>query len=142
MSEGDRSGQNKHQEDETWKSIDLAEQQKILSKYAQELKLLIAEGCQVIHRKDGTEERIGYEAMDPKTQELFLQCVDFTEYVNNGMEPALGDKVLDNVLAGKEFEHWLEGTQGIEGQNLLREYYNQEIEAPAFISTLDREIVR
>jgi hypothetical protein len=91
--------------------------EKLLREFADELKKGLAHGCQVVPKRDGSEERIRYEAMDYKTKVLFLTaCVDFTDYVNRGMEPAIGDRILDNVIAGKPSERWLDGILGPEGE--------------------------
>ena len=89
----------------------------LLCEYANELDAVVAEGCQVIPHRDGSETRIGYEAMDPETKLDFLSlAVDFTAYVNRGMKPAHGDQIIQNVLAGKERSRWLEGILGNDSQ--------------------------
>src|SRR5262245_52155760 len=88
---------------------------RLLREYVAELKTVIAEGCQVVPRRDGSVERIGFEAMDHDIKGSFLcLCVDFTDYVNRGMEPADGDRIIENILAGKPFDRWLEGVLGDE----------------------------
>jgi hypothetical protein len=85
----------------------------LLHEFANELEAVVAEGCQIVPHRDGSETRIGYEAMDPDTRLHFLcLAVDFTAYVYRGMEPAHGNLVIQNVLAGKERSRWLEGVLG------------------------------
>jgi hypothetical protein len=98
---------------------------KLLAEFVEELKTGIAEGCQVVAKRDGSEEYIKYEAMDDRTKVLFLNaCVDFTAYVNRGMEPAVGNRLMDNVLAGKASDQWLEGVLLGEG-NEVEDRLNQ-----------------
>jgi hypothetical protein len=111
----------------------------LLHDFVEEVRTAIAEGCQVVPRPDGTEERIRYEAMDEPSKILFLHaCIDFTDYVNRGMEPALGDQILENVLAGKPSDRWLEGALGAEGEELVRKYYAEATKAPQ-LSERDQE---
>ncbi|HJT79256.1 MAG TPA: hypothetical protein VJ739_18820 [Gemmataceae bacterium] len=93
----------------------------LLCEYMKELETCIAEGCQVIPHRDGSETRISYQEMDPDAKLMFLGvAVDFTAYVNRGMEPAHGNRIIDNILAGKERSRWLEGILG-EDQTLPRQ---------------------
>jgi hypothetical protein len=93
----------------------------LLHEFANELETVVAEGCEIVPRRDGSETRIRYEAMDPDTRLMFLNlAVDFTDYVNRGMEPAHGNRVIQNVLASKKRSRWLEGVLGDDLQGAPR----------------------
>ncbi len=71
----------------------------LIEEFTRELTAAIAEGAQVIPQEDGTEKRIRYEQMDREARSRFLGAVvDFTDYVNRGMEPSEGDAVIERLL--------------------------------------------
>lgn len=71
----------------------------LLDEFTAELRIAIAEGCQVIWLEDGGEVRIPFSQMDAETRASFLDaCVDFTAYVNRGMDPEEGDRILATFL--------------------------------------------
>jgi hypothetical protein len=72
----------------------------LLDEFTAELRAAIAQGCQVIPQPDGGEVRVPFGQMDPETRERFLDaCVDFTAYVNRGMDPEDGSRILATLLA-------------------------------------------
>jgi len=72
----------------------------LLDEFTAELRTVIAEGCQVVPLRDRGEVRIPFSQMDPETRARFLDaCVDFTAYVNRGMDPEEGDRILTALLA-------------------------------------------
>ena len=95
---------------------------KLLHEYVNELEQAVAEGCEVIVNRDGSETHIGYEDMDTDTKAQFLSlAVDYTVYVNRGLEPAHMNRVLDNIQAGKVRSRWLEGVLGDDLQEVPSE---------------------
>ncbi len=94
----------------------------LVREYVNELEACVAEGCQIVPNPDGSETHIGYKEMDPDTRGLFLSVVvDYTAYVNRGLEPAHMNRILDNIEGGKERSRWLEGVLGEDLQALPRE---------------------
>jgi hypothetical protein len=72
----------------------------LLDELTAELRIVIAEGCQVIPQPDGGVVRIPFALMDPEARVRFLDaCVDFTAYVNRGMDPEEADRILTALLA-------------------------------------------
>jgi hypothetical protein len=72
----------------------------LLNEFTAELRAVIAERYQVIPLPDGGEVRIPFSPMDPETRASFLEaCVDFTDYVNRGMNPQEGNRILTALLA-------------------------------------------
>jgi hypothetical protein len=72
----------------------------LLDEFTAELRAAIAEGCQVIPLRDGGQVRIPFGQMDPEARARFLDaCVDFTAYVNRGMDPEEGNRILATLLA-------------------------------------------
>jgi hypothetical protein len=72
----------------------------LLDEFTAELRTVIAEGYQVIPLRDGDEVRIPFAQMDQETRARFLDAsVDFTAYVNRGMDPEEGDRILTALLA-------------------------------------------
>ena len=72
----------------------------LLEEFTAEVRAATLEGSRVIPKRDGSVVRIPYREMDAEEKARFLDlCVDFTDYVNRGMDPEEGGRILTEILA-------------------------------------------
>ena len=89
---------------------------KLLLKAAKEVAQVLIEGRQVVYSKDGNRRFIRFDEMDSEEKGSFLcYCIDWTAYINRGLEIDEVNKLTANVLAGKTPSLWLEDI-GLEDQ--------------------------
>jgi hypothetical protein len=71
---------------------------------------VMRDGAQLIFSEaTGNFERVPFSELDREGREGLLAFgIDWTEYVNRGMEPIECDRIVMNALDGKPQEQWLE----------------------------------
>ena len=71
---------------------------------------VMSDGTQLIYSETtGKIENIPFSQLDREGKiELLAYGIDWTEYVNCGMEPIESDRIIMNAVDGKPQERWLE----------------------------------
>jgi hypothetical protein len=75
-----------------------------------EVAEVMRDGAQLIFSEaTGNFERVPFSELDREGREELLAIgIDWTEYVNRGMEPIECDRIVMNAVDGKPQEQWLE----------------------------------
>ena len=71
---------------------------------------VMRDGAQLVYSEaTGNVENIPFSQLDREGKiELLAYGIDWTEYVNCGMEPIESDRIMMNAVDGKPQERWLE----------------------------------
>ncbi len=66
-------------------------------------------GAQVVFGKDGERKRVPFESLDNAAKIGMLEaCVEWNTYMDMGLEPEVGERIIENAARGKPQDRWLE----------------------------------
>jgi hypothetical protein len=82
----------------------------VLMEALAEVTGVVRDGSQLIYSEaTGKIENVPFSQLDREGKMELLACgIDWTEYVNCGMEPIACDRIMMNAVDGKPQELWLE----------------------------------